>query len=176
MIIDNIIQGATHTHEIENIQTLQKLGESNGRLTFNGAIVASGGTGGGGGGVVQTSLEFDVPPINGFGWVFQSLLLPDCLIYKVEVSSPARARVYTTEEKRLQDLGRPTYVSPIGGYSDHGVLLDVALGVNFKPLVINLSPCPLIYKVGEMVPCTIENLSAMPQTIHITLSFFRLVD
>jgi hypothetical protein len=159
---------------LENIQTLEKLGESNGRLTFNGVIVA-GGTGSNGGGIVQSILEFNVLSINGFSWIFQSLLLPNSLIYKVEVDFPVRIRLYADEDKRIKDLSRPTYVSPIGGYNDHGLLLDVALGVNFKPLSINLSPCPLIYKLGETVPCTIENLSAMPQAIKVTLNVFELV-
>ncbi|GET44668.1 hypothetical protein [Microseira wollei] len=109
----------------ENFQTLEKLGEDGGRLTFNGAIV-----GGGLGELQLNSLTYDWSSVRG-EFIKQDVLSFPLLatLVKISCNAPIRLRFYRSLRARQVDLTRPPYIAV---KNNSGLLLDAILGGDSK--------------------------------------------
>jgi hypothetical protein len=153
--------------KLDNLQTLEKLGENNGHLTFNGAIVGVGGSSG--------RAEFQINSLP-YTWnsAFGELTKQDILAFpllatlvKISCNFPVRLRLYRSLEARELDLRRPPCVSP-----KSGLLLEAMLGGASEEAQLKLAPFCLIAGLLQ-APIILEKLSPNAGIINLSIDLVK---
>lgn len=93
-------------------------------------------------------------------------------LYALEVTSPARVRVYATTAQQSADASRAFGLDPTG---NHGVMLDYMvahgpLSRGFSPMVDGMS---LEASPTESIPITVDNVDSSTAVITVTLTWIR---
>ena len=94
------------------------------------------------------------------------------LLLSIEVSGPARVRLYASSAQRNADALRGRGTDPLAS-ADHGIIFDYAIE-EAEGAVRTLSPMIVgATKEGTLVPITIDNISNGAQAIEVKLTYLR---
>jgi hypothetical protein len=151
--------------ELENLQTLRKLGENSGRLTFNGAIVGGSGGSQEGASLSINTLDYAWNAEPGYFYKLDTLEFPlFAVVFQIISNFVVRVRLYQSEQAQQQDLGRPPQVKPT--CTNQGIILDCLLGGSIEK--INLIQ-PII--IISPVFVTIERVALNSGIVNLTFNF-----
>lgn len=92
------------------------------------------------------------------------------LLMKINVSVPARIRLYASAAQRDADKGRPRGTDPAMG-TDHGIILDVAFQTAGS---LVLSPNVVGSCSVSDIPFTIDNLGGSSAAVTVNITYLRM--